>query len=815
MHGFLNDVRVAVRALGRAPVFAAAAVLTLAVGIAATTTLFSVVNGVLLRPLSFPESDRIVRLFQVDDAGNRSNYSGPNFEDLREQSRSFAALAQLGGFGTVSVVGGSEAARASRVAVGRDFFAVVGVQPAVGRAFAPDEVVDGGSPAVVVSHDFWTGFLGGRTDLRGTTLTFSGRVHEVVGVMPAGVQAPAAVDLIVPAAIGGPTGTRTAHNWQVLGRLAPGVSHQAAQRELSLLAGRLKAVHGDDTWMSDAALVPLREDVVGRVRPALMVLLGAAVFLMVIAAANVANLLLTRAAGRRRELAVRTALGASRGRLVRLFVAESLVLALLAGGLGMLLAVWGVELLRTVAPANLPRATEVRVDAAVLLFAVAASLLTALGLGVGTGLRGAGTRDLRGALAERREGGASTGRLRGALAAGQVALTLVLLVGAGLLGRSFLRVLATDSGYHTSGAVVLSVARDWPETEGEAARLVGFYDLLMERLRAIPGVERVGGVSGLPLWSGFGSGTFLLLERPDEVSSFDDFGELARIPERTGHAEYRVASPGYFEAMGIPLRHGRGFDDRDHVDAPHVALVSESFARRTWPGQDPIGRYVQFGNMDGDLRAFTVVGVVGDVREGGPEAEPQPTLYGNSRQRIGGAASMEIVLHGTADPAAVIPAARRVVRELAPDVPPRLRTLEEIFARGIAQRRFNLLLLGVFAAAALLVSLIGLYGVVSHTVAQRTHELGVRIALGASTERVIGLVVRQAALLAAAGIGLGLAAALALSRLIAGLLFGVTALDPVTYALVALLLTAVALLASYLPARRATRVDPMRALRAD
>nr|MBA2244949.1 FtsX-like permease family protein [Gemmatimonadota bacterium] len=642
---------------------------------------------------------------------------------------------------------------------------------------------------------------------------FGGRVHPVVGVLPPGPGYPAEPALITAYETDAAEESRTAHNWRAVGRLAGGVTVEAAQRELSAIAAQLKRTHGDDTWMSDAAVVPLRDEIVGAVRPALLVLLGAAAFLFLIAGANVASLLLTRAAGRQREMAVRRALGASRRRIVQGALAESLLLSLTACAVGVVLALWAVDLLRALAPATLPRTSDIRVDSLVLSVALAGSLLTAGGLGMAIGAR-AMRGGLREALSERRGGGSGAGRARALLVSGQMALTVVLLVGAMLLGRSLLRLLAVDPGYRTSGATVLSLALDWPESPADASRQLLFHDELIARLGALPGVTSVGGVNSLPLGHGFG-GAFLLLERPDEVASFDDFQALSATPSRVGYADYRVATGGYFPAMRIRLLRGRLFDERDHVEAPHVAVVSESLARSTWPGQDPLGRLIQFGNMDGDLRAFTVVGVVSDVRQGGLEGEVGAIVYGSARQRIGPAANLEVVIHGPSDPRTVIPAARQIMRELGPDIPLRLLTLDELFARSIEQRRFSLLLFALFGGTALLLAMIGLYGVVSSSIAQRTHEIGVRIALGAQSADVTGLVIRQGAVLAGAGILAGLLAALALSRLVAGLLFGVTATDPLAFAAVALLLAAVALLASYLPARRATRVDPIQALRAE
>jgi predicted permease len=814
MESLRFSLRHAARSLRHAPGFTLVVVLALGLGIGATTALFSVVHSVLQRPLPFPQPDRIVQLWQLGKDGGEMNFSDPNFADLREQSRSFAAMAELQAGDAVTVNGGGEPLRAHPASVSRDFFAVLGVKPALGRLFAPEEQREGGPGAVVVSHAFWLRALGGTADLASRQLRFGGRLYRVVGVLPDGAAFPAGTDLWEPREAYPLFPSRTAHNFQALGRLREGVPVERAQQEASAIARRLKAVHGEDTWMSNAAVVPLQEQIVGRVRPALMLLLGAAAFLLLIACANVSNLLLVRTAGRSHETAVRLALGAGRVRLVQQFVAEALLLSLAGGAVGLAVAWWGVRVLRRMQPEGLPRVADVEVSGGVFLFALAVSLVTAVALGALTALHA-----LRGELRERMARGRTVsggaGRMRDGLAALQVALTLVLLVGAGVLGRSFLRLLSADTGYRTSGGVVLDLAMDDPADAAGGVRLAAFQDELMGRLRAIPGVTEVGGVNAFPLDGGYSDGTFLELMRPDEATSFEDFQRLAADPARTGQAEYRVASDGYFRAMGIPLRRGRWFQPGDGPTSGHVALVSESLARKRWPGQDPVGKIIQFGNMDGDLHPFTVVGVVGDIREASVDAEPRPTLYGSARQRTGKISRFHVVMRGPVDAAAMIAPARRILRELAPEVPPTFRTLDEVFSASLADRRFSLLLLGAFGGAALLLAVLGIYGVISYLVAQRTREIGIRLAFGARAGDVSRLVVGHGAALAGTGIAAGLVAAFVLHRVLGGFMYGVSAVDPVAYAGVAVLLALVALAASALPARRATRVDPMIALRAD
>jgi putative ABC transport system permease protein len=813
----LRDLRMAGRSLRRSPGFTLAAAATLALGIGATTALFSVVNGVLLKPLPYGAPDRIAMLWQVGDKGEKGAVSEPNYLDWRQQTRSFSAMAEIGFQGRVTVLGGSEPARATATAVSADFLRVMGVAPALGRAFSPDEQRPGGAPAVLVSHGFWQTYLGGARALRGRTVTVGDRVYSVVGVMPPSFDFPVGTQLWAPRELDGPSASRTAHNFKVVARLRDGATLAGAQRELSGVSRALKARWGDDVWMVDGAVEPLAEGVVGGVRPTLLMLFGAAGLLLLIACANVSNLLLARAAARRRELAVRLALGAGRWRVIRHFLAESLVLCAAGGVAGAALAWAAVRLLPRFDPGTLPRLADVRMSWPVLLFALGLSVAAAVALGLATSVRASG-REVGPVLAEAgrsQAGGRSGQRVRSALVVGQVALTLLLLSAASLLGRSFLSLVTIDPGYRTRDALVLSFSLGDADDEATGAAQVRFRTELMERLRRLPGVRQVGGVNDFPLGGGnYSNGTFLLLSRPDEVKTFDDWGALAKVPERTGYAAFRVASGGYFRAMGIPLLRGRGFEEGDGREAPHVALVSRSLAEKRWPGQDPIGRLISFSNMDGDMHPLRIVGVVGDVREASLENAPEPTVYADHRQRYGSASRFNVVVQG-AESEGTAAAARRVVRELDPRVPVTVRTAEEVLSRSVAPRRFSFLLLGAFAAAAMLLAGLGLYGVISYLVAQRTREIGIRMALGARTGDLLRMVMRHGAVLALLGTAAGLVAALAMTRLIRGMLYGVSATDPVAFVSVALLLGAVTLLATYLPARRAARVQPMASLRAE
>ncbi|NVJ08642.1 ABC transporter permease [Myxococcus sp. AM001] len=814
MDTFGGELRHTLRGLKRSPGFALTCILLLAVGIGASTALFSVVEGVLLRPLPYPQPERLVRLSQVSANGRQTQFSDPNFEDVQARSHSFGALAQVAGGGRVPVTGTDEPVFATQALVSRDFFQVLGVQPTQGRAFLPEEQQSGGAPSVVVSHAFWTRHLASAPLSSGRTLHFEGSVYTVVGVLPPSFDYPEGTELWTPRELEARIPSRSAHNWQVVGRIADGIALETAQRELTGIARALKAEYGDETWMVDAVAVPLRESMVGRARPTLLILLGAAAFLLLVAGANVTNLLLARLATRRRELAVRVALGARRAPLVRQFLVETGVLTLIGGALGALLAAWSVPALLALEPGHLPRVNEVGVNGMALVFALALCVLLTLGLGWITALRASGQNPWE-ALTKGSQALVG-GRARGALVVGQLALALVLLVGAALLARSFLRLLSVEPGYRTEGVAVLSLMLPQAQGEAEARAQVQLQETLTEQLLQLPGVAAVGRVNQFPLeGSGSADGTFIVLNGPDEVTDLETFQRISRDPSRTGSANYRVASEGYFRAMGIPLLKGRLFDARDTREAPHVALISESLARTRWPGEDPLGKLIQFGNMDGDLHPFSVVGVVGDVRDEGLDTPPVPTLYGCSRQRLRSAGHFHLAVSGSGGSATLAQAARPVLRELIPDAPPRVRTVESLLSGSLAHRRFSVLLLGAFGGVALLLAVLGLYGVVSYVVAERSREFGIRFALGASERVVLGLVVRQAAKLAGLGLLIGAVCALVLTRVLTSLVYGVSATDPLAFVGVALLLLTVALLASLVPARRAARVDPMSVLRSD
>jgi putative ABC transport system permease protein len=820
----IKDIRYGIRSLAKRPGFTAIAVITLALGIGASTAIFSVVDGVLLRPLPYPHAEQIVQLREVSLSGAQMRFAEPNFLDVRARNRTLEAVAQYGGDLT-TVTGASEPVRALTLAVSADFFNVLGTKPVVGRTFLPEVSKPGGAPVAVVSYGFWQRLLGGRSDLAGTTLRLMDQNVTVVGVMPAGFAFPQDAEVWIPRELFPQETSRSAHNWSVVARLRPNIKTEQAHAEVSAIGKQLKQEHGKDMDAVDFAVVPQQEYMVGNVRGALLMIFVAVGFLLVVSCANVANLLLAQVTARQREFAVRSALGATRLRLARQFVTENLLLALTAGALGVLISFWGVDLLLGLNQQSLPRITEIGVNARAIAFTVGLSLLIAVVLGIVPLLRFS-TRDLETSLRETGTGarGYSGRRLRSLLVVVQVALTLILLVGAGLLGKSFYRLLRIDPGFRTESAVAVKLSLSSrrldeerytkfmqsykrlveqgvaPDTtiefsaEEERQRL--FQQQMLERLSATPGVLAVGSIDSLPLTGGGPDGTFF----------------INNDPTRKGRAEYRLASAGYFAAMRIPLLRGRTFDGGDQPNSPNAAIVSQSLVRKYWPNEDPIGQTIQFGNMDGDLRLLHVVGVVGDVHDYGVDVAISPTIYANALQRLP-ASNLSVVVRAQVEPVALVPAIREVVRSLDSQVPLNVRTLDQVFTSSLDQRRFSLVIFGVFGVAALLLAAMGIYGVTAYAVAQRTQEIGIRMALGASMSDVLNLVLRSVMSLVLIGAVVGLAGAYAITRVMSNLLFEVAPTDLATFAAVPTVLLVVALVACFMPARRATKVDPLVALR--
>ena len=815
MGGLWQDFRYAVRTLGKSPGVPAIMVLTLALGIGATTTIFSVVYGVLLRPLPYADSNRIVAVFEVNSKGRPARLADPNFDDFRDQSRSFQAIAKYSAY-VVSVSGASQPTRTMVGVVSPDFFKVFGTQPILGRSFSAGDATTGAAPTALVSEGYWRQDLGSPRDLSQAHLKVGGKVFSVIGVLPAAFHFPADVDLWLPADLDGENPSRTSHNYRAVGRLRDGVTVEQANRDISAIARRIHdtSIEQGDYLLKDGMVVGLQDSITGKARSPLLVLLGAVGFLLLVACANVANLLLAQASVRERDLAIRTALGAARGRLVRQFLTEAFLLSLAGGGLGVLGALGGVSGLIALAPENLPRLDSVSISIPVLAFAFLLSTAVAAGLGTFTAAR-ATSGDPRKGLVEGGRGQAGSQgshRVGQVIVAAQIAITLVLVIGAGLLGRSLMKVLDVNPGFRVDNIVAMDVSLPWVDDPKARAGQAMFFSNLIDRLTHIPGVRKVGAASALPMVEGGLPDGMFLLVAPNEIpKTTDALAALSKQKERIGIADFCVATDGYFQVLGIPLIRGRIFDERDGADFPHVAVISESLARDRWPNQDPIGRTIEFGNMDGDLRVLTIVGIVGDTHVYGLEAPPRPTVYVNLFQRP--RATITLTMLSDADTRSVASAARGMLQDLNPEIPAKFQTLSQIYAASLGSRRFNVMLIGFFGITALLLATAGVFGVMAYSVSRRTREIGVRVALGAGSGNVLRMILGQGLRTIAIGVAIGMIGSLALSRTVASLLFGVTATDPLTFGSVTLLLVGAALLACYIPARRATRVDPMVALR--
>jgi putative ABC transport system permease protein len=815
MQTLWQDVRYGLRMLGRNPGLTAVAVLTLTLGVGATTAIFSVVYGVLLRPLPYPDSNRIMAVFEITSKGRPSRIADPNFDDFRDQNRSFQAIAKYHE-GIASVSGGSQPTRTTVAGVSPDFLKVFGIQPIFGRDFSPNDAKKGAGRTVLVSYGYWRQHLGSRQDLAQAHLKIDGGVYSVIGVLPEGFRFPPEVDLWLPADLDGENPSRTSHNYHAIARLRDGVTVKQANQEIAAIARHIHDASSEqgDYLLKDGMVIPLQDSITGEASSPLLLLLGAVGFLLLVACANVANLLLAQASVRERELAIRCALGAPRGRLVRQFLTESFLLSLAGGGLGVLAARWGVAGLVALAPENLPRLDSVSISIPVLAFALLLSSAVAVGLGAFTAIR-ATSLDPRKGFAEGGRGPASSRhgqRVGRAIVAAQIAITLVLVVGAGLLGRSLVKVLQVNPGFRVDKIVTMDVSLPWVEDQKAKASQASFFSDLIERLKQIPGVRQVGATSGLPLVDGgLPDGMFLLLAQSEVPKTTDGFDSLFQQKERIGIADFCVATDGYFQALGIPLLRGRIFGERDGLDSPHVAVISESLARDRWPKQDPIGHTIEFGNMDGDLRLLTIVGIVGDTHEYGLDAPPRPTVYVNLFQRPRPAISLTML--SDADTRLVTSAARGILQELNPEIPAKFQTFSQVYSASLGSRRCNVILIGFFGITALLLATAGVFGVMAYSVAQRTREIGVRMALGASSRGVLRMVLGQATATVAVGVVIGIAGAFALTRWMQSQLFGVSPTDPPTFVGVALLLILVSLAACYIPARRATKVDPLVALR--
>lgn len=801
----MSEFRHALRGLVRRPTAGLVAVATLAIGIGASAALFTVVNGVLLEPLPYPGADRVVRLFHRNDLGSRTVLSDPDFADIAERSTAYAALAQFGSEVT-SVAGGSEPTRTMRTQATAGFFDVLGVTPERGRAFTETETAPGGPPVAVVSARYARLYLD--DEPLGRPIRIDDREHVVVGVMPEFFDYPAGTAIWTPLV---PTGTsRTAHNSAAVGRLAPGVDIEHARAEGDAIAQRLRAEHGDDMTLAGVDVIGLHDHLVAGIRPVLLWLLGAACALFLIAFINVVSLWLAGTTARSREFAVRLAVGAGPRRLVRQLFAEASVVTMLGGLAGLGLAVAATALLAAHPPRGLPRLDAIAVDGAVVAFVVALALLAAFGIAVVAGWRakGAGASD-----GSQRVTSSHSRRAADGLVVAQVALAAVLLVGAGLLGRSFVNVLAVEPGFDPASTLVVRASLPWPQDEEGRARTKAFHESMLAGLAAIPGVERAGRIDLLPVADGRWNGTFLKLTHAGEVAGFEDWLAISKAPGRTGLADYRFASEGYFETLRVPVVAGRLFDTRDVADAPHVAVINESLAQATWPGESPLGRLIHFGNMDGGMEAMTVVGVVGDVHESGLEAAPAPTIYADFRQRGVGAGAVSYVARTNGDPWQYAEQVRSLVAGLDSTLPIVLTTMDDVMTATMAPRRFGLTLVIAFGVAATTLALVGLSSALAFSVSQRTREIGLRMAVGARTGRVVALIVREGLWLAILGVTLGLVVALFVASAASGLVYGVSASDAWSYFISAAVLLSAAAGAAWLPARRAAAIDPITTLR--
>ena len=808
MGDLLQDVRYAFRTLGKNAGFTSTVVLTLALGIGANTAIFSVLHAVVLRPLPYPEPERIVMVWQTEKGEHPGNMGFPTFADWRAQSRSFDAMAALSGWSPTLTPPGSDPEALEGASVSADFFRVLGVAPMLGRDFTADDDKPNVPRIAIISHGLWQR-LGGDPSLVGKPVLMGDIERTIVGVMPPNFQSLLThekknVDAWRPLGYAGeqPPACRTCQHLRAVGRLRRGVTREEATAELQAITQRMERDHPTDYSGAGAALQPLHELFAGDARQALLVLFGAVGFVLLVACGNVAALQLSRAAARQREVAVRTALGAGRGRIVRQFLTESLLLSLTGGALGILGAQFLTQWLVTLAPANLPRLELVRLDLPVLGFALTATLVAGLLFGIGPALAAA-RANLNDVLKEggRTAAGPGRGRLRNALVVMEVALALVLLAGAGLTLKSLSRLLNVNPGFQSESVLTMDLFLFGPPFMGDAGleKARATYDQLMERIHALPGVKAAGGVSQLPL--GGNSDRFGVRFRDKPIANPAD-----------APSAYRYAvTPRYLETMRIPLRRGRGITSADRAGSRQVALINEEFAARIWSGEDPIGKFVQMGGPDGFW--WEIVGVIGNVQQMGLDQPLQLQIYVPEAQWQW-ADDLTLAVRTEGDPMAHAAAVRQAVQSVSGNIRvTRVAPMETVIGATVGERRFTMLLLAMFAAAGLALAAIGLYGVMAHAVTQRTNEIGLRLALGALPGDVLRLVLRQGMALAVAGLALGLAGAIALGRFVAQLLYEVQPYDPVTLATVAAVLAVVALFACYLPARRAAHVDPLVALR--
>ncbi len=806
METFLQDVRYGLRMLLKSPGFAAVAIIALALGIGANSAIFSVVNAVLIRPLPFHQPDKLAWVSEHMPKGDFNAVPAPDLLEWQDQSHVFEDVAGYSTDNWNMTGGAGEPERIPGALVGANMFSMLGVQPVSGRAFTKEEDLPGGEPVVILMSSLWQKRFASNPDVIGKTLTLNDKIYTVIGVMPANFRLPEAAEVLIPLALDAHE-QRTSDRVllvSVIARLKPGITYEQATVELQDIVGRLDEQHQPARPAGMIVEISsLHEHIVGNVRPALLVLLGAVGFVLLIACANVANLLLARAAARQKEIAIRAALGASRFRLIRQLLTESVLLALAGGCLGILLALWGVELLMASLPQDLADIAKgvgrVSVDGGVFGFTLVVSFITGILFGLAPALV-ASKPSLNDTLKEGGKNSKATfslGSLRGALVVAELALALVLLVGAGLMMKSFLKLQSINPGFRPERVLTMQLNLSMPRY-AERRKQADFFKQVLERVEALPGVESASVTSGIPLTGSAMMMMFMSVEgRPDPVPGQE--------PPVIGNA----VSNDYFNTMRIPLLKGRFFNDQDTESSAKVVIVNESFARRYWPDEESIGKRVMTNSRSGER---VIVGVVGDVHGFGLGEEVKAEVFMPYLQSP--TRGLSIAVRTEADPLGMVAAVRSQVQAVDSAQPvANVMTMNQHLAQSVSEPRFNMLLLGVFAALALALAAVGIYGVMSYTVAQRTHEIGIRMALGAQQNDVVRLIVRQAMVLTVSGVVIGIGAAFALTRVMESLLFGVSATDPATFALISLILMGVALGACFVPARRASKVDPLVALR--
>lgn len=813
MSSIVQDIRYAVRGFARTPGFVGVAVITLALGIGATTAIFSVVNGIVLRPLPFPAPDRLVRLYSTEGGEGRDNHSGANFLDIRAESQSFEDLA---GFipGRFNLTGAETPQVVRGAVVTPDFFSVLGVDALLGRALSREADAPGGERTVVLRYSLWQSRYAGDVKVVGRPLVVDGQQYTVVGVMPRGFGYPpnaefwAASQYRVPDPpfdFGtDPAEVRGAEYFAAVGRLKSDIDLSRAQAEMTMIAGRLAEAYPEENAAEGLLLVPLRESVVGDVSSTLYILLGAVGFLLLIACANVASLLLVRAWGRGRELALRSALGASRGRIVRQLLTESVVLAFLGGIVGLLVAVWGTNALLTLAPEGIPRVSEVGADLRLLAFALSIVLGTGVLFGLAPSLQAfAGRPAESGVIAGARlTAGRARSRLRHGLIVGEVAVSLLLLVGAGLTVRTYMALNHVHPGFDPHQT--LSARVEIPETRYPTdIEQSEFYREVLERVSAIPGVRSAGGVLSLPINAGISGNLLFSIE-----------GRQA-APGEEWQSGYQLASPDYFRTLGIPVLRGRIFAQGDGPDASRVAVINQALADLYWRDEEPIGQRVTWGDpTDENVDWTTIVGIVGNTRQDGLEEAPRPEIFRPYAQAP--MPFMTLVVRSDVEATGLTTAIRNAVLEVDPAQPIyEVKTMERVLSDSLGSRRFSMYVLGVFAVTALVLAAVGLFGVLTFSVSQRSKEIAIRMALGARAGGVIARVVGEGLGLAAIGLLIGTLGAVALTRYMASMVYGVSTADPKTFVSGIALFVLVALVASWIPALRAAHADPMNVLKAE